>query len=247
MVTEFASVTLFLSAALCTGFGGTAAGFAEGLIGSNAMQSLGRQPKSSNQLVQTMLIGVAVTETGSIFSLVVSLLLLFGGFLGSEMDMARAFSLLAAGLAMGLGSMGSSFGSGYTAAEATAGVGRNPSNTSGNTSNMIIGQALAQTSSIFSLIIALLLLYLVPDVAEDQSWYYQISRSCAYLGAALTIALGTMGVATGVGFVTGKAVKMSARFKENQGSFLRTMFIGVAVTETCAIYSLVIAFLLLFG
>jgi len=246
MVTEFANVTLFFSAALCTGLGGIAAGFGEGGIGSYTMQSLGRQPKASNELVKTMLIGVAVTETGSIFSLVVSLLLLFGGFSGGEFDMARTFSFLAAGLAMGLGSMGSSLGSGYTAAEACGGVGRYPSNTPGVTSNMIIGQALTQTSSIFSLIIALLLLYLIPDKAEDQSMVYQISMSCAYIAAALSIALGSMGVATGVGFVTGKAVKMTNRFKEDQPLFLRNMFVGVAVTETCVIYSLVIAFLLIF-
>ena len=245
MTSELVKIALFLGAALCTAFGGAAAGLAEGQIGAKTMQALGRQPKANNQLVRTMLIGVAVTETGAIFSLVIGLLLLFGGFGNSEVDMARAFSFFAAGIAMGVGCMGSSFGSGSTGAEASEGVGRNPSNTPRLTSSMIIGQALTQTSAIFSLIVSLLLLYLIPDMAEDQSLFYQISRSCAYLGAALAIGYATLGAATGVGIVTSKAVRLISRFHEDQPLFLRTMFVGSAVVETCAIYALVIAFLLL--
>ncbi|MCL1826697.1 MAG: ATP synthase F0 subunit C [Candidatus Cloacimonetes bacterium] len=248
MMIEFVNVSVFLGAALSCGVGGSAAGLAEGTIGMNAMQALGRQPKANAQLLRTLLIGVAVTETGGIFALVIGLLLLFGGLNSpdSAYDLARTVSFLAAGLAIGLGSMGSSFGSGYTAAESCAGVGRTPSHSNAVTSNMIVGQALTQTSTIFSLIISLLLLYLVPDMAENQSWGYQIAMSGAYLGAAMSIALGTIGVATGVGFVTGKAMRMIARFRENASTFLRQMFVGVAVVETCAIYSLVVAFLLLF-
>jgi F0F1-type ATP synthase membrane subunit c/vacuolar-type H+-ATPase subunit K len=45
--------------------------------------------------------------------------------------------------------------------------------------------------------------------------------------------------------VTGKAAKMIARFKENQLIFIRSMFVGSAVVQTCVIYALVIAFLLI--
>jgi F0F1-type ATP synthase membrane subunit c/vacuolar-type H+-ATPase subunit K len=244
-VTDFAPIAIVLGAALATGIGGIGAAIGEGQIGGYSMKAIGRQPASHGTVMRTMLIGMAITETGAIFSLVVSLLLLFGGFFEVMMDWAKTFALLGAGVAMGLGVMGPNIGCGDTGAEATSGVGRVPSHNTNITSNMLIGQALTQTRAIFALIIALLLLYTVPFVATDGSLAYQISRSAAFMAAALSISIGTLG-SVGVGMVTAKAVKMIARFKENQSIFLRTMLIGAAVVETCAIYSLVLGFLLIF-
>ena len=243
--TEFAPIAIFLGAALCTGIGGVGAALGEGQIGGYAQKALERQPGSSGPLMRTMLIGMAITETGAIFSLVISLLLLFGGFIGMEMDWARAFSLLAAGIAMGLGVLGPNFGSGETGGEAVSGVGRVPSQNATLTSSMLIGQALTQTRAIFALIVALLLLYTIPAFSGGDSIGSQIAKASAYMAAGLSISIGTLG-SMGVSMVTAKAVKMIARYRENQSLFLRTMLVGAAVVETCSIYSLVLSFLLIF-
>jgi F0F1-type ATP synthase membrane subunit c/vacuolar-type H+-ATPase subunit K len=245
MGNEAGLIVIYMSAALCTGLGGCAAAMGEGQIGGYAMRAMGRQPLVTNDIMRTQLIGVAVTETGAIFSLVVSLLLIFGNFLTEAIDLGRAFSLMSAGFAMGIGCMGSGYGCGYTGAEACLGAGRVPSNNMTVTTNMLLGQALTQTSTIFALIIALLLLYMVPNVSSDTSSAYQLGRAGAYMASALVIGLGSFGTAMGVGYVCGKGAKLVARYKENQAIFLRSMFVGSAVVQTCVIYALVIAFLLI--
>lgn len=246
MITEYARVALYLGAAISTGVASISAGFGEGHTASVTTRAMMRQPGARDVLVRSMLISQAVTESGAIFALVVSLLLIFGGFLDEAIDFAKAFSLLAAGIAMGFGSMGPNFGSGYAGSQACDGIGRTPSQSVPITTNMLIGQALSQTSAIFALVVALLLLYTVPSMSENQTVVYQIIRSCAYIGAAFAIGFGTLGPGSGVGFVAGKTSRMIARHKEQQSFFMRTMFLGAAVSESTAIYSLVVAFLLIF-
>jgi len=74
-----------------------------------------------------------------------------------------------------------------------------------------------------------------------------ISKGAAYLGAAIGLGISGGGVGMGEGFVVGKAMESLGKIPEQSGLITRTMLIGVAVVETCAIYSLVIALLLLFA
>lgn len=246
MMTEFAKVALYLGAAVSTGVASISAGFGEGHTAAVTTKAMMRQPGARDVLVRSMLISQAVTESGAIFALVISLLLIFGGFLDEGVDLAKCFSFLAAGIAMGFGSVGPNFGSGYAGSQACDAIGRTPSQSVSVTTNMLIGQALSQTSAIFALVVSLLLLYTVPSVSENQDIVYQIIRACAFIGAALAIGFGTLGPGSGVGYVAGRANQMIARHKEQQSFFMRTMFLGAAVTESTAIYSLVVAFLLIF-
>jgi len=246
MITDYTNIALFLGAAISTGVASISAGFGEGHTAAYATKALSRQPGSGDVMLRSMLISQAITESGAIFALVVSLLMLFGGFLGSELDLAKAAAFLSAGIAMGFGCMGPNFGSGYAGAEACEGIGRSPSENIPITTNMLIGQALSQTSAIFALVVSLLLIYTVPRMSENQEISYQVTRAAAFLGAAIVIGLGTLGPGSGIGYVAGKANKMIARYKGHQPLFMRTMFLGAAVTESTAIYSLVIAFLLIF-
>ena len=66
------------------------------------------------------------------------------------------------------------------------------------------------------------------------------------LGAGLSIGLGTLGPGSGIGIVAGKASEMMGKFPRERKEIMRTMFLGAAVSESTAIYSLVVSFLLLF-
>lgn len=243
---EFVKVFLFMGAAISTGVASLSGGFAEGHIAAEATKSMMIQPKASDSILRSMLISQAVTETGAIFGLVISLLLIFGGFTHFGADWARAFSFLGAGLAMGLGCTGPNFGSGYSGAQAMKSIGRVPSQNGRITTNMLIGQALSQTSAIFALVVAFMLLYTVPSQTSVSSLNALILKSCAYLGAGLTIGLGTIGPGAGIGFVAGKANLMLSKYSKSQSLITRTMFLGAAVTESTSIYALVTAFLLIF-
>ena len=74
-----------------------------------------------------------------------------------------------------------------------------------------------------------------------------ILKTMAFLGAGFSIGFGTLGPGTGIGYVAGKANDMMGRFPNEKSKIMRTMFLGAAVSESTAIYSLVIAFLLIFA
>ena len=239
-------VAAYIGAGLCVSISSVTSGVGVGYIAGEANYAIMKQPKAKDQIFRSMLIGQAVTETGSIFALVISLLLFYGGLAVSEGGWFRFAALLSAGLAMGLGAIGPVFGSGYVGGQACKSIARMPKHDNEIIGNMLIGQALSQTSAIFALVISLLLLYSTPLQSEFPSLSIGgiIVRSVAYLGAGLSIGLGTMGPGIGIGSVAGRATDMLGKFPKNRSSIMRTMFLGAAVSESTAIYSLVISLLL---
>ena len=67
------------------------------------------------------------------------------------------------------------------------------------------------------------------------------------LCAALAVAFGAIGPALGEGRALAAAMEAIARQPEASGTISRTLFVGLAMIETMAIYCLVIALLLLFA
>ena len=65
--------------------------------------------------------------------------------------------------------------------------------------------------------------------------------------AALTVAFGSIGPALAEGRAVAAAMDAIARQPEAAGTVSRTLFVGLAMIETTAIYCLVIALLLLFA
>ena len=65
------------------------------------------------------------------------------------------------------------------------------------------------------------------------------------LGAGIA-ALGTMATAIGQGYACAKAVEAVARNPEAESKIRTTLIVGDALAETSAIYSLIIAILLIF-
>lgn len=55
------------------------------------------------------------------------------------------------------------------------------------------------------------------------------------------------GVGIGIGFNAGKTVESTARQPEAQGTLLKVMLVGVALTETAGIFALIISIILLFA
>jgi F-type H+-transporting ATPase subunit c len=71
-------------------------------------------------------------------------------------------------------------------------------------------------------------------------------KGLSALGAGLAM-IAMVGVGIGIGFNAGKTVEGTARQPEAQGTLLKLMLIGVALTETAGIFALIIAILLLFA
>jgi len=67
------------------------------------------------------------------------------------------------------------------------------------------------------------------------------------LGAAFAVSFGALGPALGEGRAVASAMDAIARQPEAAGVISRTLFVGLAMIETTAIYCLVVALLLLFA
>lgn len=72
-------------------------------------------------------------------------------------------------------------------------------------------------------------------------------KEISVIGAALAVGMGAIGPALAEGRAIAAAMDAIARQPESAGVLSRTLFVGLAMIETMAIYCLVIALLLLFA
>jgi F-type H+-transporting ATPase subunit c len=72
------------------------------------------------------------------------------------------------------------------------------------------------------------------------------AQAAAFLGAAITMAFGSLGPALGQGMIGKEACKSIGQYPENAGSIRTAMIIALTVVESSAIYCLLIAGGLLF-
>lgn len=231
----FIKLCSILGAGLAIGLGAIGSAVGEGFIAMKSVEALGRQPKASGKLLRTMLIGQAVTETAAIFALVISLVLIFQN---ADGHFVKGFTLLAAGIAIGFGTIGSGLGAGLPGGAACEGIGKNPENSDVLSLHMLISQAVTQTATIFSLTVALILIMMQPE--------FVFLKIFAILGAGFAIGFGAIGPGIGDGLVAINANRAIAKDPRHMGLLTRTMLIGQAVTETTDIYAMVVALMLLF-
>lgn len=77
---------------------------------------------------------------------------------------------------------------------------------------------------------------------SDMTWFTVLST----VGAALAVAIGMMFPALAMGKAISQALDAIARQPEAEKSIMRTLFIGLAMIESLAIYVLVIVLIILF-
>lgn len=71
-------------------------------------------------------------------------------------------------------------------------------------------------------------------------------KAAAFLGAAIAMGIGSIGPALGQGFIGMKSCENIGKYPENADKIRTTMLIAMGLTETSAIYCLIIALLLIF-
>ncbi|MCK9276212.1 MAG: ATP synthase F0 subunit C [Syntrophales bacterium] len=74
-----------------------------------------------------------------------------------------------------------------------------------------------------------------------------IVLGCSLLAAGVAIGFGAIGTGTGMGQATSGAVSAVGRNPDAQGKVLLTMMVGMAMTESIAIYALVISLAVLYA
>lgn len=233
------TASALLGAGICMGCGAIGSGVGSGLPGGQACLGICRQPGVAGRLTTNMLIGSAVCQTPAIFAMVVALMLMFIDFSTSPVNPTWA-AVLGAGMSTGLAAIGSGLGGGYPAGASCAGIARQPETAGNVTTVMLVGQAVSQTPSIFGLLISFTLMFKsFPESA-------QLSAAMAPLAAGICMGFGGIGPGIGNGLTAEGATKWVARNVENAGIMMRTMLVGQAVSQSTAIYALLISLVLIF-
>lgn len=236
--THLVQAAMVMGSALAMGFGAIGAGIGEGFAAGQAAQAAGRNPKHQGASFKNMLVGQAVAESAAIFALVISMMLLFS--MSPSDNILQIFILISAGLCMGLGAMGAGIGSGFPTGSACVGIARQPMMSGKLTTNMLVGSAVCQTPAIFALVVSFILMFTKTEgVAVNPAW-------AAYLGAGISTGLAAIGSGLGGGLVADTCCEGAARQPRATGTLLKTMLLGQAVTQTTAIYGLLVSFILLF-
>jgi len=149
-----------LGAGISIGLGATGSGMGNGITSESACRAISRTSSVTRPMMTFMLVGQAVGQTPVIFSLMISLMLIFGNYAG-PVTLPGAMALLAAGISMGFGAIGPGYGNGLTAAKACEALGMQPDKTGLIMRTMLIAQAVAQSTAIYALVIAFVLMFVV--------------------------------------------------------------------------------------
>lgn len=235
---SYITACALIGASLSMGLGAIGSGIGSGLPAAAACQGLVRQPAVAGKITTNMLVGSAVCQTPSIFSLVIAFILMFTDF--SHKPAAPLWAaLLGAGLATGLSAIGSGIGSGFAAQAGCEGVARQPRATA-ITNVMLLGQAIAQTPSILGLLIGFLLIF--KRFPESTA----LAPAMALLSAGFCMGVGGIGPGIGEGYAASEGTRWVGRNENRVADITRTMLVGMAVAESTAIYAMVISLVLIF-
>jgi len=228
-----------LGAGISMGFGAIGSGLGSGFPAKEACAGIARQPQMAGQLTTTMLVGSAVCQTPTIFAMVVALILMFMDF-GTAPFFPTWAAFMGAGLSTGFAAIGSGYGGGLAAGASCEGIARQPKTAGTVITTMLVGQAVAQTPSIFGLLISFVLIF--KAFPESTA----LTASMALLGAGISMGFGGIGPGIGNGMAAESAVRWVARNMNHAGDLMRTMLVGQAVSQSTAIYAMVISLVLIF-
>lgn len=241
-VNEATSGIVFAStltgAGLAVGLGCFGSGIGCGLPASQACAGVARNPEKSTALMTTMMIGQALAQSPSIFATIVALILLFLPIPGT--GLAAVGIAIGAGLAMGASALGPGIGSGMTAGGAVRGQSNWPTSRPVTVRTMLISQAICDTPAIFGMLVAFIMLFTLQDL---EATIIGLSQT---LAAAIAVGIGGIGPGIGCGSVGETSCEATAEKPANDALMLRTMLIGQAVSQSTAIYALIIALVILF-
>ena len=154
-------------------------------------------------------------------------------------ELIRLAAFLGGGASIGLGAIGAAIGEGYTGSEANKAISRSPKYAGAIVKAMLVGQAVAESASIFALVIAILLLF-----ADASTGGFL--KAISFFSAGICMGFGAIGPGIGAGLTSAKACSSIERQPAIENLITRTMLVGQAVSQSTAIYAMVISLILIF-
>lgn len=217
-------------------------GFFVGLVSALPTQAAclaaARQPFFAEKILRFMLIGQSLIQTPIVFGFIVAMFI--KGQAAQSGTLAESLRLIASGICVGFGSIGPAIGMASFARTACEGIGINRNAYNQLLTFTFISEAIIETPIIFSLVVAMLLLS-----SNTTTSAYPLLSGVAMISAALGIGIGTLGPGIGSGKIAAAACKQIAINPEQYGSLSRLSMFGQGLIDTCAIYALLIAIMLI--
>jgi F-type H+-transporting ATPase subunit c len=157
-----------------------------------------------------------------------------------------------AGVSIGIGVIMPAVGQAIAARSAVEAIARQPDEAGTISRNLFVSLAMIESLALYVLIVALVLLFANPledDIARaaeaGKAEFWFLTGSCII--AALSITLGTTLAAVGQGRVAAAAMQSISEQPGARDSISTTLYISLALLESLALYSLIVALILLFA
>ncbi|MFH0898140.1 MAG: hypothetical protein V1855_01025 [bacterium] len=227
----------YLSAIIAMVFGVIGGGIAQGIAGLSSLKAMGRQPTGSDSTFKSLIIGLALIESGLIIALVMSLLILFTTH--QEITIGIALAELGMGLSIGFAAAAISIASSFVVRAATCAISRQPFFAQKIITLMLLTQSIIEAAVIFTFIVALLVkMHIVPTMT--------MIDGLRYFAATLAVALGSIGPSIGQGVFAHAACDSIGINKKAYDKIFPFTLISQAVIETPMIFSMLIALIIIY-
>jgi len=232
---EFALVELGIG--LSVGTSAAITSLASSFVVRETTEAISRQPFFSSKIMPFMLICQSIIESPVIFAFLIALLTKTQ--LNTAINIYQSISLFSANLVIALGSIGPSIGQAMFSRSACKAIGLNKNAYNKIFPYTLINQALIETPMIFCILLALIMIF------NPLGHIITLLISIKFLVAAVTVALGTLGVGIGLGMVTSKGCQYIALEPSCYNAMIRITLLAIAFVESIAIYALIVGMLLI--
>jgi len=228
-----------LGIALAICLSGFVLGLVSALPAQAACHAIARQPFFAQPIVRFMLITQSLLQSPIIFGFIVASIIKYQAI--NTETLSESLRLISSGLAIGLGSIGPALGLALFAKSACEGLGTNPRAHNALFGFALISQTIIETPIIFAFVIAMTQLFLIPSSGNA------LIHGIAALAASISIGLGTIGPGISSGKTAASACQQIALNPESQAILSRVSMFAQGLIETCAIYAILVSFLLIFA
>lgn len=217
-------------------------GFLLGIIGAwpaqSACISTARQPFFAHQISRLMLITQSLIQTPILFGLIVAFFV--QNQLGFVDSLGGVLRIFASGLAIGGGSIGPAIGLAWFAHRICLDVGKNPKIYYKLFYVTLVGESIIETPIIVSFLMAL---YMVLGKGSIHSVALTDGLCC--LSSGLTMTIGALAPGIMLGAIAGVMSDNIARYPAQYDIIFKTGMLGLALVESCVVYIVIIAGILL--
>lgn len=225
--------------ALSVGVAAVVIGMASSVVVQAAIESIARQPFFSQKIITLMLLTQSIIEAPLIFAFIVAITIKTN--LAGVSTLAQGLQLLAAGLAIAVGTIGPSIGQGLFARTANQSVGLNKNAYGKIFPFTLVCEAIIETPMIFCLLFAFLIIYAKPAGGVALS----IGEVIPFFVASFTIGAGALGGSIAIGKVASKSCLAIAQEPKNYSHLFRSTLLAIAFIESTVIYALIVSFFLI--